>query len=269
MKNTSHTIHFTRNHKLFILDESNREIRSNAKLKALMEQHGWLPEFPAVVVEAENGKLLIKDGQHRLHYAEELGLGVYYVITQLEEMNVSQFNCSQRPWKIEDYVSSFANQGFSEYKTLLSTSKQTGLGVRFCARLLRGGSEYSKYVDELKAGTWKASDTFHFDQVMLVVSAAQSVTKFGLNTFFISAISLIIKHSDVSVKTLADRIKANPGIMVLQPTVVTFISMIETVYNRHSRSPIPIVTQVKEGIRATAVKNTLSMVASRMQKRAK
>lgn len=253
MKKHNTIIYKTRNYELFERDPVNRATDENSQLFASMKKHGWIEAYPAFVVPTGRGTFRVKDGQHRIAYAKDLGLPVLYVTPHENGIAIPELNNTQRRWSLADYITSYANQGNEHYKRLLNFQAQHGLPLSVCANLLSGcvGSATAS----VKRGLFKIKSEDHAARVCSIVSCASTQVKWSSNTYFISAISLALKYSNLEERVLCEKIRKHPALLILMPTVDDFLEMIEKLYNHCSRNLISIRHAVRAGIKESQIES--------------
>src|SRR5262245_22388251 len=102
---TKRTIQTTRNYRLFERHEGENRplnLKKHKKLIESMKRYGFLACFPLVCVRDPDGRLVVKDGQHRLAIAEMLALPVYW-IEEAVDFDVAVINCTSKIWALKDY----------------------------------------------------------------------------------------------------------------------------------------------------------------------
>lgn len=107
------TVQKTYNYEQFTLEEWNRKLdkKNLARIDKKVEQEGWR-KIPILV--DTNGK--VYDGQHRLQYAKEHNLPVYYtVIKGLEKQDCQIMNTTQKKWDAKDYIHYYSKLGNENY----------------------------------------------------------------------------------------------------------------------------------------------------------
>jgi hypothetical protein len=248
----------TTNYAIFAEDSYNRCVRSNPGLLASMKEYGWIDAFPMMVVSRGN-QLVVKDGQHRLEYAKKLKLPVKYVLVDEDGLQASRTSVGL-PWSLKDYAASYAKRGNKQYERLLSFRDETGLSVGLCADLLSGKAGVNGSSKSVKDGTFKVSHEDSARQVVSVIHTAQQVVKWGAHHRFVCAIAQCVIHAKINVGTLCDKIRTNPGKLVLQPTTTDFINLIESVYNYRNHNSLPIAHKVKTAM--TRKHNGKDIIAS-------
>jgi len=82
MRYKKSVIYSTTDYAMFELNPIRRELHTDRKLLASMKKYGFLPPCFIHVYRAEKGsrKLRVVSGHHRLAYAQQLGLPVYFMI---------------------------------------------------------------------------------------------------------------------------------------------------------------------------------------------
>lgn len=100
----------------FIIYEWNRSIDTVGlkRLNKSVEEYGWKKD-PIIV----NEELGVIDGQHRLEYAKEHKLPIYYtIISGLTKEDCQRMNSKRKAWKPKDYIKYYAVQGNKDYQKL-------------------------------------------------------------------------------------------------------------------------------------------------------
>ncbi len=84
-----------------------------------MQELGFLAEYPITVRPLGDGKFAVIDGQHRLAAAKQLGIPLYYIISQrIERKHVPILAGLAKNWKLEDWLGVFMDEGRPEYLQL-------------------------------------------------------------------------------------------------------------------------------------------------------
>lgn len=110
------SIQTTYNYDQFSFEEWNREIddRNLKRLAKKVEKEGWR-KLPILV----DTKGRVYDGQHRLLFAKQNHLPVYYtVISGLQKKDCQIMNTTQKKWEAKDYIHFYASNGDENYKKL-------------------------------------------------------------------------------------------------------------------------------------------------------
>src|SRR5215813_10188093 len=144
----------TRNYGLFISNTGDNRLLNLEEHRPLlqsMKEYGFLNSFPISVARAGNRKFTVKDGQHRLVFAEKLGLPVYYVVEDVN-FDVAKVNRSIKIWGPRDYAQKYAANGVKSYQEGLEFAAQHGLAIGISFALLGGTSGYTNIAEQFKAG---------------------------------------------------------------------------------------------------------------------
>lgn len=161
----------TSDYDLFKYSKDNRPLRleKHRHLHNSMRLYGFLPCFPIVVYYDNKGRLIVKDGQHRLAIAEDLSLPVYYVVEETD-FDVAISNNAQRPWVFADYAEKWAAQGKKEYQELLAFASRHKVPAIAAFKLLCG-TVSPVYREEFVAGKFYARDYLFAEKAVGVYAA--------------------------------------------------------------------------------------------------
>lgn len=245
MKASKH-IYTTKDYSIFLQDETNRDVRTNKKLFASMQEHGFLPEHPLVAVATDGGKFKVKDGGHRLVAAKELKLPVHYVVSDNTDIEISFINDTQRAWSKNDFVSSYVRQGNKHFIELKKFSDLHGIAPNIAAQLLGGDAR------ELRDGTFTGCQFTYALEVLRVASAASQHVAWSKCSKFLTSIHMVLKYSRANINTLCDRILANGPMLKQQAKTSGYIELLETIYNHRTRDLMPIRVQIESARRELA-----------------
>ena len=133
IENGCPAIQVTKDYSMFCRMEGNRQVTAKrAKdIRKSIESIGLVPS-PIVV----NERYEVIDGQGRLDAIQQLGLPVFYVVVPgLGLQDCVSMNVNSTPWKLIDYIMSYAETGNENYKRLLRLieSYDLPLSVAVCA----------------------------------------------------------------------------------------------------------------------------------------
>ena len=70
----------TRDYDFFEMHNLNRPLHDDPLLLASMKKYGFMPSQPLQCVRNGGTKLKVIRGHHRLNYAKQLGLPVWYIV---------------------------------------------------------------------------------------------------------------------------------------------------------------------------------------------
>jgi hypothetical protein len=250
---TTAKIQATKNYGLFDFNIVNRDFQPG-KHKALLEslkKHGYDPARPIVCARNARGRLEVVDGQHRLNFCKQLGIPVYYVVS--EHSDPRAFNTQSVGWSIHDWLKSWTCAGNRHYETLAAFVARHRLPVSTSAYLL-GGSQFGiggRIVDDVKNGSFKATHVQHAERCADAIAAIAEYFAEGRSFHFVGALSMCMRVPEFKVETLIYKIRKYPG--EIRPTnqFDRYLEDIEALYNKASKTArIPLRFLAKEATKS-------------------
>lgn len=240
-------INVTTNYKLFHRDDDNRplDIKKHRSLKESMEQNGFIPDYHIICIKDADGRLRIKDGQHRFHFAQLLGLPVYWTETD-SDFDVATVNTAQKGWLPMDYAARYAAGGNRDYAELLEFKKDHGLPLTIAATLLSGSVSFANVAGRFYAGEFKVTDRPWAKSVVGVYTPLVQARPALKTRVFLLACMSVARVKGFSAKRLADNLVRCQGKIALYANRDEYLEMLESIYN-YGRKDIV-------GLRVEAVK---------------
>lgn len=243
----------TGNYKLFNRSRENRpvDINRRSNLRKSMEQYGWISAYPMHVVRDDKGNLVIVDGQHRFEIAKELGLSVWYVVTD-SSVDVAVINNSQKTWTNSDYAGSFAQRGNKQYERLIAFASEHKISVSCAARLLAGTITFNNVSEAFKNGSWKITDEEFATNVCSILNV---FSKYGLNynnRNMVDSVAACCRVKSFSSQRLIHAVGRCPEKIVRYSTREALLGMLEEIYNYGlgEKSKIPLKFQAENAMRS-------------------
>ena len=230
----------------FELHEHNRDLRKLPTLRASMSQNGFDPGFPLRCVK--NGKRLkICSGHRRYHVAKDLGIPVFYVLT---DTNVDIFDAETTvvPWNLEDFVRARARSGDGGAEAVLRYHEDTEIPLGSCVPLVAGylcGARTPIY--EMRCGTYKVGDQILATQIADLVRFLRDLgIEYAKTTRFVIALSRALVVPIFDIKTFKERATTNVNLFRIRSSLEEYLYLIEEVYNKHmpKHKQIPLVFEV-------------------------
>lgn len=240
---------FTRDLGIFMPHEHNRPIHDDPQLKQSMKKHGFMPSTPLQVVPAGNGLFKVVRGHHRLRYAKELGIGVWYVV---DESNVDIFDLEGgRPlWSHSDFARARANAGDQDVRRVLDFQKKHGLTLGVAASLLGGECAGSQNkVAAIKRGTFGiAADTTHAAIVVSITDLCRDCKiDFATQAAFVGAISKIAKVPEFDIAVFKHRLRMHGSMLQRHTTTDRYLEALDDLYNYGAKGRrIPLAFRARE-----------------------
>lgn len=226
----------TTDYKKFESDPVNRSVKppNLQKIKESLSKNGWLAPYPMHVV-SRNGKLIIKDGQHRFNIAQKLSIPVLYVACEdCESVSVADINIAQSPWNAKDFATSYANQGNVAYAQLLTFAEMHRLPLGVCAKLLSNSLKSKDCCTKsLRDGTFKIHSSNKADEIAGIINHLKNKLRitFAAHRTFIEALAKAVSVEGFCVQTFIDRVRSCPTNLTLEPNTERFLEAIEKTYN--------------------------------------
>lgn len=222
----------TKNYRLFERSADNRpmDMTAHRKLRRSMKKYGFLPCFPLGVVRGKNDVLIVKDGQHRLAFAEELGLPVWYVLVDTD-FDIAEINDTPKTWKTKDYAEMHAANGKTQYKEGIDFAEIYGLTIGNAFSLLAGTIHFTNVSDQFKAGTFVIKDREWAERVASVYSRICAMSKDVRNSHFLSACMAACRVEDFSAPRLVKNSQRCRDKLISYSTREAYLDMIEEIYN--------------------------------------
>jgi len=223
----------TRNYGLFKSNHGDNRLlnlEEHNGLLASMKEYGFLKSFPISVVNNGNGKLVVKDGQHRLAFAEKLGLTVYYVEEKVN-FDVAKVNKSTKIWVPKDYAQKFAASGVKSYQEGLEFAEQYKLPIGIAFSLLAGYTEYTNVKEHFKNGTFKIRDKAWAEAVASVYTALVALSKAVRGSRLLEACMAVCRVPDFDAKRLLRGAELCREKLVPYSQRDAYLEMLEGIYN--------------------------------------
>lgn len=245
------TISQTTNYRLFKISEENRELdlQKHGRLKKVMQEYGYLWPFPIVCVRDENKELVVKDGQHRLALAEELGLPVAYVVSDVD-FDIAKVNCTAKLWTLRDYAVKHVANGLQDYEDGLNFCEAYSLPISIGFALLAGTTTFGNTGDAFRSGQFKIKDRAWAEIVAGIYSALSEMAKEIKNARFTEACMAVCRVDEFDPKRLIQGAKRCREKLVSYSTRDAYLAMLEEVYNFGRRSQVPLKFMAVEAMKS-------------------
>lgn len=238
----------TTDYTLFKTINGNRPI-SQRHVKRLIEsirEQNLLAENPIIV----NEKMEVIDGQHRLYAATELQTPIYYTVKKGADLETVQLiNDNLRPWGNVEFLNSFVQRDFEEYKILEKFVQKYDLGITISIGVLMdnlGSKGHGEIMVKFKKGEFKVKD------LPKAITFAEQIAKLGAyiegnfyKSFpFVRALQIAYQETDPDF--LRQRI-AQSGIKLRKrPTVREYLMDLEEIVNFRQKKNIIRFLRTKE-----------------------
>jgi hypothetical protein len=240
-------IQSTTNYEMFEVCAFNRDVNKLDNIKDSMRQHGFIPAYPLHCKLGDKGKLIVKAGHHRLQSAKQLGLPVFYVVTE-DSASVHELEKASRAWSYRDFVESHARAGSASHIAVSDYAERTGISLKQATSMLGGESASSGNLQhKVKDGSFVLKDKSHAELVgAIVVAVKQAGVAWATNANFVSAISSACWLDEFNPDVFIHRVATNLHLMIKQATQSQFLDLIDKVYNHSAKSKIALAFLAKQ-----------------------
>ena len=232
-KMVSKKINVTKNYRLFNRDNlENRRFykKKHKRLYQSMQLLGFLSCFPIVCRRGPDKKLVVEDGQHRLAFAEELGLPVYWVEEEVE-FDIGKINSTPVIWQPKDHAEKYAAQGKKAYQEGLEFSTVHRLPVGTAFSLLSGTTTFSNVSEAFYAGDFAVRDRAWADAVAKIYGPLVRLNPKIRNARFVEACMAICRVDGFDSARLIRGAERCRDKLAAYSTREAYLDMLEEIYN--------------------------------------
>jgi hypothetical protein len=225
-------INVTKNYQLFTRGTDNRPTneKKHKRLFASMKKYGFLSSFPIICYRNGAGHLIVKDGQHRLMFAETLGLPVYWK-EETVDFDLATVNSTPVNWALVDYAKSYAERGIAVYKNGLEFCQTHRLPIGMGFAMLAGNVSYSNISADFTSGNFKIKDRPWADAVASVYVSLVALSAEVQNARCLEACMAICRVKDLDIARLLINAKRCREKLVAYSTREAYLDLLEEVYN--------------------------------------
>ena len=221
----------TYDYSLFEFFKSNRPTNHWRAIAASIEKLDFTAYSPILVTEKYN-RFYILDGQGRFMACKELGLPIYYLVTnQLDESHIAMFNANQSKWSLHDYFRYYDQMGFEEYKKFRRIFDTHFSGVALNAVLHILGNQAGRNGEKVGIGKVFKSGKLKITQEKEAI-AIQVASVF--NTLKKVKPALVKRHSRIILFALSGLIKEGMSVSELCDKIESYGHKIEPLPDSHA-----------------------------------
>jgi hypothetical protein len=241
----------TSNYAMFSIDDENRPLQLNgakrSELRRSMQKYGFLKAYPILCVQ-RSGKLWVKDGQHRLAIAQELGLAVWYVIED-QDIDIAALNNTQCTWKASDYLGRYAAQGNTDYIELQEFRDRHRLTISLCIGLLGDQAEERNLHEKFKSGKFKVKSRKTADRIATLYTRIGEHNRRVKSRFLMGALFAMCQIDGLDDERLLHGVERCPELLVSYGSREGYLDMLERLYNYGRRTKYPLKIEAENAIR--------------------
>ena len=225
----------TTDYDVFVFDPANRPVNRNhvEKLKASISKRNLLSSYP-IIVSAQNGEWVVRDGQHRLVAARELGVPIYYTFNDdMTTDDVSFTNGAQASWSSLDFLYHFCARGFAEYVRFREFMERHpwmtfAVAVNLCTYGDRTATGF-------KSGEYKCNDVEFAEQVAQAVLQFSRWVPFYRESVFIGAIAQLFEHEGYNHERMLRKMEFQSTRLVKCVNIEEYLRIFSSIYNYQAK----------------------------------
>lgn len=244
LKDTQIKTYETTNYGIFKTIAGNRTI-SLQNVNSIIENIKKNGLLPTIIIVNENMEVI--DGQHRLEAFKQLHLPIEYQIRQgLGLKDCVAYNVSGKKWEIIDYIESYAQLGYEEYKTLLRVVREfPNIPVRTLVTIISNRNTTNKvYNGEFNLDQDVNSLIGKLNFVDKVNSLVQNIK--GYKSRILSVAGNLYDMEEIDQDRMIEQIEKWGDTIDTVATENDALRKLEEVYNYRKRQKVYFVSHYKE-----------------------
>lgn len=246
-------IRCTTDYSQFVRSADNRptDMRRHKRLVDSMRKYGFIKTLPVVCVRDQAGRLVVKDGQHRLEVAISLGLPVWWVEAD-EDFDIATVNSAAKGWSLRDYAAKWAAAGKGDYKAGLEFSAKHRMPLGMSFAILAGTTSFGNLGDSFYDGTFRVKDSAWAEAVAVVYSSCGAMSKQVSNARFLDACMAMCRVPGFDVERFVKAAGQNRDKLVSYSTRDAYLGVCEDIYNHHKRrdNQVPLKFEAIKAMRS-------------------
>lgn len=227
-------IQSTTAYSIFSLVASNREINL-AHVRNIVESikvKNLLSVNPITV----NDKNEVLDGQHRLQAAKELGLPIFYIVSDgLNQVDISRLNTNKKNWTAGDYLNFWCAEGKDAYKKI-SKFINTHNHIALTSALKMLSPSYRRGGEEFKEGEFKIESMENAEKTAAQLDELLQFGKHVFSSVFIHFYCKLALNEHYDFEKMVYQIQKAPRSFVPCANEKQYIELFEEIYNRDVKS---------------------------------
>lgn len=238
-------VQYTKNYSKFKKVHSNRSLKTGIlnKIRKSMVENGLMVD-PIKVNEHNE----VIDGQHRLHMAQELGLGIYYIkVKGIGKKEMITQNSTGSMWNLRDFLGTYVKEGNPNYIKIQKFMYEFPMfSITDSCVFLNGGKQDIKG-DTFRNGEFVAGSLNTARELALDIMKLKDVYPLGYTrTVFVrTLLSTNLRNKDFKMEEFVKKSKVVPNeYFQIKGDRKGYKRMIEDIYNYKRRSSDKISIKV-------------------------
>lgn len=244
-------IYKTSDYSKFNLIKVNRDVKPNdapsKRLYLSMKKHNYNSALPIVVKNNKSEVYDVVDGQHRLYFAQKLGIPVWFTFDETD-MDISEHNETGKNWTISDHILRWYKEGHENYIEVVDFSKKYKINLATSAGLLTGTTTVNNVKTKITTGTYEVKTR---DLAISVAKTVNNITNGSDITNKNACLNAVYALHFVDYfepKELIEKVNTNPGKLANYGDRDGFIDMFEEIYNHRRRNKFPLSFDAKKAM---------------------
>lgn len=222
-------IYSTLDHRVFRFDPLNRPVdmdRARKIADEIEKDNNLLLEYPIIV----NRDFVVIDGQHRLHAAIMANVAIYYVVSDVMDMDKAADAVGRTVgWKMADYLHHWVAKGNADYVQLERFWKEyPWLNISVLARIC---SSNNYKTDLFKSGFYKADRIVFGEKVAKMALDFKPYFDAYNHTTFLNTVMQLAANDKYSHRRMMDKLKYQSNSLRRCATVDLYLDLISEIYN--------------------------------------
>jgi hypothetical protein len=187
---------------------------------------------PILCIRDPQGRLIVKEGQHRLLAAIEAQVPVIWY-EPAKDFDIARVASIKKNWSNDDHAHRYMVAGIPDYTAVKEFSDTNRISILAAACLLAGSPPSSAVSKAFKTGTYRVTEAKFAQRVITFFNAlSQLQTSLRNNTFLNACVS--VHHVSIfNPDRLYRSAKRLPNALKSYSTKDAYLTMLEEIYNHH------------------------------------
>ena len=217
----------------FKLSDFNRDPSHYKKVKESIEAHDYTMYQPILVSK----QMEIVDGQNRYLACKELGLPIYFIVSQeIHIYAAADINQASKNWGAIDYARHYAKRGKDSYIMLLDLCAKYDQRVSVVGSFGQMKDGARSVSHNIKKGTFEFREDIDVDEFFNHMSIFETYFDFAKKEKFVKAMLKLYMHPNYSEEKMETKLKLNSSIVREQSKVGDMAMELTKLYNFHART---------------------------------
>ena len=239
-------VYETLDYSLFTTFKENREPDHVGRIANNMIEYGAIQK-PIVVTKHKDypDKLVIVDGNNSFNARMQLNLPIpYFILDGATPKEMTALNLVSKNWTHRDYIDFYAKLGYPNYIIFQNLLKEYDFTCRSMEYILRlsttddGSEARSCNHHSIARGLFKCKDSLRSREIIDFLLTIKSIEGGRSSIYkadkFVAAVVRLFNLKEFDPERALKKFKAYPGLIVKQPDAMSYINMIEKIYNRNT-----------------------------------